>query len=392
MRRAWIASLALTLLACGGSDRLDNEIEGPAHSPAQLEARDAAQREASVALSAKAGVERTLPAKQILFGDLHVHTTYSPDAFTLALPIMGGEGTHTLADACDFARYCAELDFFSHNDHAESLIPEHWAATKQAVRRCNASAGEPESQDLMAFAGWEWTQVGHHTRDALGTQECRSSSDRKRTSYRRDPSTPAPTVRASASSSRPAAPPMARFLDPPPLESIRRPGRGSLDRLEEWPECPRDVPTRDLPPDCHENAPTPEVLYPQARRVGLRLPGDPPWHGLGLVHSPARRPGTRRSLAAQHDPGEGASGRDHVRATAIARSTATGSNFDEVEGELVCPGADVEDFLPCCWRAGELMRERCGDLPAEECEARVDGGPGSSPCSANVTPAYVFPG
>src|ERR1051325_2105020 len=98
--------------------------------------------------------------KQILFGDLHVHTTFSADAFIVSLPILQGEGAHPPADACDFARFCSALDFWSINDHAESITPDHWRETKEAIRQCNAVAGDARNPDVVAFLGCEWTQVG----------------------------------------------------------------------------------------------------------------------------------------------------------------------------------------------------------------------------------------
>jgi len=99
-------------------------------------------------------------AKQILFGDLHAHTTLSFDAFIGSLPMMQGEGTHPLADACDFARFCSALDFWSINDHAEASTPRRWSETVESIQQCNAVGGNGQNPDTVAFLGWEWTQVG----------------------------------------------------------------------------------------------------------------------------------------------------------------------------------------------------------------------------------------
>jgi len=97
-----------------------------------------------------------VPDKQILFGDLHVHTTFSGDAFFFSLPIIQGEGAHPPADACDFARFCSALDFWSINDHAEILTPRQWADTRESIRQCNAVAGSEASTPSVLRAGL-WT-------------------------------------------------------------------------------------------------------------------------------------------------------------------------------------------------------------------------------------------
>ena len=99
-------------------------------------------------------------AQQILFGDLHAHTTLSFDAFIGSLPMMHGEGSRPLADACDFARFCSALDFWSINDHAEASTPRRWSETVESIQQCNAVGGNGQNPDTVAFLGWEWTQVG----------------------------------------------------------------------------------------------------------------------------------------------------------------------------------------------------------------------------------------
>ena len=90
---------------------------------------------------------------QILFGDLHVHTTFSNDAFMINLPIVQGEGSHPVADACNFARFCAGLDFFSVTDHAEWLTRREWKDTINSVNQCSSISNELDSPPVIPFIG-----------------------------------------------------------------------------------------------------------------------------------------------------------------------------------------------------------------------------------------------
>ena len=96
--------------------------------------------------------------KQILFGDFHVHTTFSTDAFWWSLPILGGEGVHPMADACDYARYCSSIDFWAITDHAEASTPRKWQETKDSIRQCSFKNGS-ETNDVIPFVVFECTKV-----------------------------------------------------------------------------------------------------------------------------------------------------------------------------------------------------------------------------------------
>ena len=69
--------VACLVFACGGSDRTTGEIEGAGRAAPAIAPDAAAQRD----------------SKQILFGDLHVHTTYSIDAFLMLAARAGRRGS-----------------------------------------------------------------------------------------------------------------------------------------------------------------------------------------------------------------------------------------------------------------------------------------------------------
>ena len=325
--------------------------------------RAADQRTAATALSVAP------PDKQILFGDLHVHTTFSSDAFLGSLPMLQGEGAHPVSDACDYARFCSSLDFWSVNDHAEASTPQRWTETKEAIRQCNAVAGDEANPDIVAFLGWEWSQVGATPEEHYGHKNV--------------------VLREIADADVPARPIGAAGLATDALRNAGRrvprilPFADFANRQRYWnfitfveeigavPRCAESASSKDLPADCYESAATPAELF---RKLGE-------WGGEAIViphgntwgfYSPPGISWDKQLTAAQHDPS---------RQTLIEVMSGHGNSeqyrdwhevaFD-ASGKRSCP-EPTPNYLPSCWRAGEIIETRCREagIDAAECTTRA---------------------
>ncbi len=362
VRRA-SAALLLWWAGCSGSDQPAGEIAG-ARRPEPVIAADASARRAAQRALAEHSAVAAAADKEILFGDLHVHTTYSVDAFLYGLPMFGGEGTHPPADACDFARYCSELDFFSLNDHAEGLTPPRWQSSIESVRECNARAGDPADPDLVAYVGWEWTQSGITPDVHFGHKNVIFPG-------LGDAELPARPISALADDVMERA----RFLwlargAEAALSLGARPYADFLwwiRQLASGPRCEPGVDVHDLPRDCMEGAADPAVLFEklaQWRLESLVIP-----HGLtGGIHAPPGATIALQLTRARHDP-------DRQRLIEVYSGHGAAERFDTSaaraddaarDGECSAPTAD---FLPCCWQAGEIVKSHCADPDSDLCHA-----------------------
>ena len=303
--------------------------------------------------------------KQIVFGDFHVHTTFSFDAFIASLPVSGGEGARPPADACDFARFCSALDFWSINDHAEGMTPVQWSETVESIRQCNAVAGSGPSPDTVAFLGWEWSQIGFLPDDHFGHKNV--------------------VLRHTDPALIPARPigsmsPFARgATGPPPLAGRLFLGSFGGQRGRDFvrlmlesravPSCPSGVAVRDLPPDCRELVATPAELFAKLDEWGHESIVIPHGNAWGL-YTPAGSSWDKQ-LA----------GHDRERETMIEIYSGHGNSEEyrdfravvrDAEGASRCPEPSP-DYLPSCWRAGEIIEQRCleAGLGAEECAQRA---------------------
>jgi hypothetical protein len=369
--RVGLALLAVALLALAGAFAIVWGVGGtlvpagdvtgepiPAERVAERAARQAEDRSGA-----------SLPRdRQILFGDLHVHTTYSADAFVFSLPIIQGEGAHPPADACDFARFCSELDFWSINDHAELLTPRQWKETAASIRQCNEVAGDGDAPDLVAFLGWEWTQMAFLT--GAPTHYGHKNVVLKDDAPDRIPARPigssdgVPGRRGTLLAGGLAA--LASLLDAPDVGPYLDFDRW-LRELGSLSECPSGVPVRELPPDCIENAASPDVLFRKLDEWGLPSLVIP--HGTSWgIHAPPGASLDPQLARGMHDPAR-------QRLFEVYSGHGTSEVYRDVaavrrasDGALECPEPRA-GYEPCCWRAGELVRERCTGMP--DCEERV---------------------
>ncbi|MEO1912881.1 MAG: hypothetical protein ABGW98_03430, partial [Myxococcales bacterium] len=345
------------------SGPIAGEPEATEVSAAVVQQRAEAIHEAAV----EVGVARP---KQILFGDLHVHSTFSFDAFQLSLPMAQGEGAHPVADACDYARHCSALDFWSINDHGIALTPDRWAQTVDTMRQCNAISGDSSNPDTVAYLGWEWTQVGWVPEDHWGHKNViiRDLDDAN---------IPARPITAGF----PPGTPSLEETTPSPFliggMALYEFGSGGPELARYLAElgtnfpCPDDVPVRDLPLDCQENAPTPKQLFEKLDDWGhesMVIPHGTTWG----FYTPLGASWDKQIEPGQHDPN---------RQRIIEVMSGHGNSeefrpFKEVEvaadGARTCP-APNHGYLPSCWRAGEIIEARCqADGESDgECDERA---------------------
>jgi hypothetical protein len=299
---------------------------------------------------------------QILFGDLHTHTNYSLDAYVFNTEFIKGVGITTPADACDFARYCSGLDFWSINDHAESLTPRVWADTVDAIRACNAEAGDPANPDMVSFVGWEWSNSN--------SDDVPSHYGHKNVIFR--------TWEKGATPARPIAA-QERYLIariPPPLLGLM----GASDPLaavsdlgwyvrevKNTPVCEAGVPVAELPTDCREVAFTPTELYRKLDEWG--------YDALVIPHGLAWRTTNPLSADFRNQLAEYESRYQNLLETYSGHGNSElFEDFQRVgyldSDEKYCPPA-TDHFEPCCRRAGELARAQCADPGSADCEDRA---------------------
>ncbi|MGB0907489.1 MAG: DUF3604 domain-containing protein [Maricaulaceae bacterium] len=308
-----------------------------------------ARRDADLAVSPPA------KDKQILFGDLHVHSTYSTDAFLWALPLNHGKGVHPVADACDYARYCSAIDYWSITDHAEAGTPERWKRTKEAIRQCEAKSPDQSNPDLVSLVGFEWTQVGTVPDEHFGHKNVifKGLEDDELPARTIASDSVATTVLRAGTDGMPAAVAFLNWED----RDVYYDFNTFLANTREIPDCDPNLPSSALPTDCYEKAKYPEELIARLEDQGLDPLIIP--HGTSWGFYTPQGTTWDKQLKARHKP-EKFSLIEVYSGHGNSEEFRDYANIKEiVSGKVAACVPPNNGFTPPCWRAGEIIEERC---------------------------------
>ena len=317
-------------------------------------------------------LKHTNTEKQILFGDTHVLSTYSTDAFLWSLKNFNGEGPHLMAEACDYARFCSAIDFWVNTDHAEASTPRKWAETIKAVQNCEAVHKGDRAKDLISFVGYEWTQINPDNKDDhYGHKNVLFLE----TDEKLLPEVPFGAAGYTSGGFRDRdglVNAKINMLSASVVDFSNRNRYADFIAFYEEVLANPDCDPNDMNySDCYKSVFTPKDLFSILKTVdsdSIVIPHGNTWG----YYTPTESSWDKQLLNEMHDPSmqisiEVFSG--HGNSEEFRNWTGTISK----NGLKTCP-SPTEDYLPSCWRAGEIIQERClkNGSSEEICLARAE--------------------
>ncbi|MCZ7582586.1 MAG: DUF3604 domain-containing protein [Deltaproteobacteria bacterium] len=227
-------------------------------------------------------------------------------------------------------------------------------------------AQDPANPDLVAFLGWEWSQIGPTPETHYGHRNViLKDLDDDKIPARPIGATNRKIQSAMATGSSLGARAKLVTMD---LGNARY----LIDlaylqnQVSGTPLCAEGVPERDLPLDCLDTAPTPKELFEKLDDWAMSAIVVPHGTTWGL-HTPARA-----DISLQLKPGLHDSARQFLYEVYSGHGNSEEYRSWRAEGpNSECPDP-TPDYEPCCWRAGEIIRSRCDDPASAECTERVE--------------------
>ncbi|HVN42937.1 MAG TPA: DUF3604 domain-containing protein, partial [Steroidobacteraceae bacterium] len=220
---------------------------------------------------------------------------------------------------------------------------------------CQAVSGNAASPDMVSFIGFEWTQVGRTPAEHYGHKNVLFESlDDKEVAARQIAASGVATDTLRKTTKR-LSPFLA--LEDLPERSIYFDFNRFIKEIQKVPACDPKLTSDQLPLDCFEEAATPGELVRRLSEQGLKpmiIPHGSSWGfytpaGTTWDKSlaPSEKPGTFRLIEIYSGHGNSEQYRPWKEIVIAKDGTSA-----------TCP-PPTADYLPSCWRAGDIIMERC---------------------------------